>query len=58
MIHEAQRVLSPRGRMVLISHEIRLLYQTLTAIDSVHIVDEMQVEVGGMHPVMYLVQPA
>jgi tRNA (guanine6-N2)-methyltransferase len=58
VIHEAQRVLSPRGRMVLISHEIRLLYHSLMAIDSMRIVDEMQVEVGGMHPVMYLVQPA
>jgi len=57
VIREAQRVLSARGRMVLISHEIRLLYQTLTAIDGLRIVDEIQVEVGGMHPVMYLVQP-
>ncbi len=58
VIHEAQRVLSSRGRMVLISHEIRLLYQTLNAHDGLQIVDEMQVEVGGMHPVIYLVQPA
>lgn len=57
VIREAQRVLSPRGRMVLISHEIRLLYQTLIAMDTFQIVDELQVEVGGMHPVMYLVQP-
>jgi 23S rRNA G2445 N2-methylase RlmL len=57
VLAEAQRVLSPRGRMVLISHEIRLLYQTLNAMDGVQIVDELQVEVGGMHPVMYLVQP-
>lgn len=57
VIREAQRVLSPRGRMVLISHEIRLLYQTLIAQDGLRIVDEIQVEVGGMHPVMYLVQP-
>jgi 23S rRNA G2445 N2-methylase RlmL len=58
VIRESQRVLSARGRMVLISHEIRLLHQTLTAADGLQIVDEMQVEVGGMHPVMYLVQPA
>lgn len=57
VIHEAQRVLSQRGRMVLISHEIRLLHQTLNAHDGLRIVDEMQVEVGGMHPAMYLVQP-
>ncbi len=58
VIHEARRVLSSRGRMVLISHEIRLLHQTLTSMTSVRIADELQVEVGGMHPVMYLVQPA
>lgn len=58
MMQEAQRVLSPRGRMVLISHEIRLLYHTLKAIETLQIIDELQVEVGGMHPVMYLVQPA
>ncbi|MFN5060139.1 MAG: methyltransferase domain-containing protein [Chloroflexota bacterium] len=57
VIREAQRVLSSRGRMVLISHEIRLLYQTLVAMETLRIVDELQVEVGGMHPVMYLVQP-
>ncbi|MFZ9857879.1 MAG: methyltransferase domain-containing protein [Roseiflexaceae bacterium] len=57
LLAEAQRVLSQWGRMVLISHEIRLLYHALNAMDGMRIVDELQVEVGGMHPVMYLVQP-
>lgn len=58
VISECQRLLSPHGRMVLISHEIRLLYQSLQAHAGLRIVDEIQVEVGGMHPVMYLVHPA
>ncbi len=58
LIREAARILSPRGRMVVISHEIRLLRQSVAALPSLHIGDEIQVEVGGMHPVMLLVQPS
>lgn len=58
LIREAARVLAPRGRMVVISHEIRLLRQSIVAVPSLSISDEIQVEVGGMHPVMLLVHPS
>lgn len=57
IVREAQRVMSPRGRMVLISHEIRLLEQSVAACAGLVVVQRMQVQVGGMSPLIMLIQP-
>ena len=56
IIREAQRVLSPRGRMVLISHEIRLLEQSVAQCAGLRVHERMQVQVSGMAPLIMLVQ--
>jgi 23S rRNA G2445 N2-methylase RlmL len=50
LLKEAARLLKPSGRMVLISHEVRLLDTLLE--DSQHwkIEQNLRVTVGGMHP--------
>jgi 23S rRNA G2445 N2-methylase RlmL len=56
IIREAARLLSPRGRMVLVSHEIRLLQDSVHDVPGLTIGDQFQVRVGGMSPVVMLVQ--
>lgn len=56
IIREAMRLLSPRGRMVLISHEIRLLQDSVHDVPGLTIGEQFQVRVGGMAPVIMLVQ--
>lgn len=57
IMREAQRILSPRGRMVLISHEIRLLEQSVALCARLVVAQRMQVHVGGMAPLVMLVHP-
>ncbi|MFN5367600.1 MAG: methyltransferase domain-containing protein [Roseiflexaceae bacterium] len=56
LMREAQRIMSARGRMVLISHEIRLLEQSLAQCPGLQVRERMQVHVGGMAPLIVLVQ--
>jgi tRNA (guanine6-N2)-methyltransferase len=55
-LREAARVVSQRGRIVVISHEVRLLQQTVAAIPQLRVIDEMQIQVGGMHPLALLMR--
>lgn len=57
VLREASRIMSSRGRMVLISHEIRLLEQTIAHMPQLSISAQLQVHVGGMAPVILLVHP-
>lgn len=57
MLHEASRLLAPGGRMVVITHEIRLLRSVLADHPALVATDEVQVTVGGMAPLMVLIQP-
>ena len=57
LLYEASRLLAPRGRMVVITHEIRLLRSVLEEIVTLQATDEVQVSVGGMAPLMVLIQP-
>ncbi|MFM2308042.1 MAG: hypothetical protein RLY87_162 [Chloroflexota bacterium] len=57
MLYEASRLLAPGGRMVVISHEIRLLRSVLEDIVTLQATDEVQVSVGGMSPLMVLIEP-
>ncbi len=58
LLYEASRLLAPGGRMVVISHEIRLLHSVLEDIVTLQITDEVQVSVGGMAPLMVLIEPS
>lgn len=57
MLYEASRLLAPGGRMVVITHEIRLLRAVLEEIVTLQATDEVQVSVGGMAPLMVLIEP-
>lgn len=52
LLREAARVLARGGRMVLLSHEIRLLRSAVADIPALQVQDELQVTVGGMAPLM------
>jgi ABC-type polar amino acid transport system ATPase subunit len=43
--------------MVVITHEIRLLRSVLEEIVTLQATDEVQVSVGGMAPLMVLIEP-
>ncbi len=58
MLYEASRLLAPGGRMVVITHEIRLLRSVLEEIVTLQTTDEVQISVGGMSPLMVLIEPA
>jgi 23S rRNA G2445 N2-methylase RlmL len=55
---EAARLLSPQGRMVLISHENRLLEQVIHATTGIAVAECIQVKVGGMAPIAWLIRRA
>lgn len=55
---EAARLLSPQGRMVLISHENRLLEQVIHATTGIAVAECIQVKVGGMAPMAWLIRRA
>jgi 23S rRNA G2445 N2-methylase RlmL len=57
MLYEASRLLAPGGRMVVITHEIRLLRSVLDEIVTLQATDEIQITVGGMSPLMVLIEP-
>ncbi len=50
MLKEAARLLKPGGRMVLISHEVRLLDNLLEGSEVWKIDQNLRVTVGGLHP--------
>jgi 23S rRNA G2445 N2-methylase RlmL len=55
-IAEAARLLAPHGRMALISHENRLLEQVLQATKGIVVTERLQVKVGGMAPMAWLIR--
>lgn len=55
-VAEAARLLAPQGRMVLISHENRLLEQVLHATAGIAVAERLQVKVGGMAPIAWLIR--
>lgn len=57
-VAEAARLLAPQGRMVLISHENRLLEQVIQATAEITVAERLQVKVGGMAPLAWLIRRA
>ncbi len=55
-LREAERLLKPGGRLVLLSHEIRLLRKLLPAHSGLRVLDELRVWHGGHRPGIWLLQ--
>ncbi|MFE6776305.1 TRM11 family SAM-dependent methyltransferase [Streptomyces sp. NPDC057702] len=53
---ELARVLHPKGRAVLLTEDKRLLQQAVQETRRIHVIKEVQVTSGGLHPTAYVIE--
>jgi tRNA (guanine6-N2)-methyltransferase len=56
ILREAARVARPGARLALITHEVRLVEGELARMPAWALLDELRVELGGLHPRIFLLQ--